>query len=127
MVELLVKYDGTDEQAAPYKAPFEALGPIYKSTGIFTKYIDLGDALGFPLDGVACDHSYDNGFMSISLLRHNLTALRQVSDVFANASAYPGLERSYVLLESYPINAVRQVPVESTAVSLEERKANILV
>jgi hypothetical protein len=65
--------------------------------------------------------------MSISLVRHNLTALRQVFDEYATTTKNAGLTRSYVLLESYPINAVRKVPFASTAVPSEERRANVLV
>lgn len=122
-----MQYEGTEEEAARYQAPYEALGPISSTTVVETRYDKLLATMGCSLDSFSCKRDYDIAIMTMSIHRYNLTATRQMFDTFSQLPTNPGLAGSVLMMEGYATNAVKAVLEKLTAVPKEERESNFLL
>ncbi|KAF2756099.1 FAD-binding domain-containing protein [Pseudovirgaria hyperparasitica] len=127
IVNFKVQYEGTDAQAAPFRAPFEALEPLSTTTETVTEYSKLHDAMGFGEDSVGGQRTFDVNVITASLLRFDPQAMRKFYDIISEHARTPGAGTSFGMLEVYASNGAKEVPADSTAVPPEERRSNILI
>ncbi|KAK8855729.1 FAD-dependent oxygenase [Apiospora arundinis] len=109
-------YEGTPEQAAPYTAKLEALGPATKISNT-TAYPGLAVLTGNDRGAKLCAENGDHVLrFPIDLRGFNVTAHRAAYTIFDETSrTYPGLSGAIMLNEGYSVRAVQAVPAGSTA------------
>lgn len=88
-------------------------------------YPEIGRATGLGLDGPGCAHGYSRFLYPVGLLTYNVTALRQVYDLFKSTTiGIPALNFSSVAFEGYSVNGTKAIPAASSAYA--HREDNIL-
>ncbi|KAF2758549.1 FAD-binding domain-containing protein [Pseudovirgaria hyperparasitica] len=106
---------------------YESIGPLSIQKVTETDYTKVPGLVGFTLEGYSCMRRSDSIMASVSLHNYNVTTMKKAYDIFANLTSMPEFSGAYGLLESYATEGVKAVAADSTAVSGEERRANILL
>ena len=125
MIVYSVLYEGSQDDVAPYAAPFEAIKPL-NSTSFQVPYNKLNKAVGTSMTDGPCLRVYNTKLYPINILRYNATAMRNVYNIYSEVVKDPRFQLTGFLLESYGNKAVRAVDEKSTAVAREEREKNLL-
>ncbi|KAI2602122.1 FAD binding domain-containing protein [Hypoxylon sp. NC1633] len=113
--ELFIHYVGTHAQAAPYLKPFEVLDPLYTNQSSMP-YPDVLDATGTGMNSPMCQEGHTNMQFPFGLLKHNITATRQIYDYYANITkTQPLFKQAIVVFEAYSLPGVQAVDPASTA------------
>ncbi|KAH7083092.1 hypothetical protein BKA63DRAFT_461177 [Paraphoma chrysanthemicola] len=126
VVAYTVAYEGSEDEAAQWAAPFAAVGPISTTISTNIKYVDLYTAIGNNIDGQVCQRDKNIAGAGTSLPAWDLAGLRKAFDIFSNITADPRFATAITLLENYGMQGVRSVDSASTALALEEREYPIL-
>ncbi|KAJ4296338.1 hypothetical protein N0V90_006383 [Kalmusia sp. IMI 367209] len=102
---------GTAELAAPYLKPFEDLGPINSSQWLRVPM----------LRGPLCEKGDQRMQMNAGLKLYNVTAQRQVFELFKKNIFYdPAILGSVIVMEGYSLQGVLAVDPASTAYALRD-------
>ncbi|KAF1977347.1 hypothetical protein BU23DRAFT_564869 [Bimuria novae-zelandiae CBS 107.79] len=107
VVVYTISYEGTEAEAAPYFAYFQAIGPIVVQPATDVDYVSLYTVTQNSLDSIACTRNKNAMGSGASLPVWNTTA-------------------ALFLLENYGMQGVRAVDASSTSLSLEERQYPII-
>lgn len=125
VIVFTIYYVGTAEQAAPYIAPFDALGSILRTTDSIP-YPDIPDATGTGSTSPLCQFGYSRIQFPVGLLIYNVTANRQIYDLFKQKTLEtPAFNGSIIVFEGYSLEGLKAVDQASTA--YPHRDDNILV
>lgn len=103
IVQLSLIYWGTLGQLEPFAAPFRSIGPLLQALYENLPYPGIfGINRVSESDAVTCEKGLYRHLAPTYQLRHNLTSLRKVYDIFNN-------------ITGYVIQAVTAVPSEDSA------------
>ncbi|KAF2135670.1 uncharacterized protein K452DRAFT_281181 [Aplosporella prunicola CBS 121167] len=118
-------YIGTPEDAAPYLEPFQALGPSFVTDDI-VPYPEVPNAAGAGSRTPLCGKGLTRMHFSTGLDKYNVTANRQVFDMFKEETSTPEYtENSVIGFEGYPLQGFKAVDPDSTA--YPHRSDNLIV
>ncbi|KAF2668714.1 FAD binding domain-containing protein [Microthyrium microscopicum] len=124
IISLSIVYDGPPDQAEPYVKLFREKEHIFSQEQV-GKYTQLGVMTSLYDGGPFCRPFGAIHVGPISLYTYNATAMREAYSIFNKVTAEDTFARSFMLIESYSMQAVQAVPEENTAVI--DRAYNILV
>lgn len=111
---------GNAEVAAPYLKPFEDLGPINSVAQMLT-YPEVPVAEGTHAEGPLCEKGDQRMQMNAGLKLYNVTAQRQVFELFKKNIFYdPAILGSVIVMEGYSLQGVVAVDPASTAYALRD-------
>ncbi|KAK5656754.1 hypothetical protein OQA88_4302 [Cercophora sp. LCS_1] len=103
------------DEFTSYIAPFQDLSPVISST-TETDYPGLIAELGYGLDSDSCQPGHYGGVFGIGVTKYSLADMRNFYALFNQATAsLPEFAFSYVFIEGYGYQAVRNIPSENTA------------
>jgi hypothetical protein len=125
-VAYTVAYEGSEVEAAPYAAPFIALGPISYTLNTTVNYVDLYTVTDNSLNSRPCVHNENIFGAGTSLPAWDLGGMRKAFTIFGNLSADPRFAESITLLENYGMQGVRAVDPKDTALAPLEREYPVL-
>ncbi|KAI0199366.1 FAD-binding domain-containing protein [Astrocystis sublimbata] len=125
IIRLFVLQEGVKAVDSAYTAPFHNLGPI-STTASSGSYRDLNGWLGGTLTSPPCQKiGLVNSHFPVELQSYDLSAQKKVYDLFASTTHQtPALNGSTILFEGYPVEGVKAVPSDQTAVPY--RASNLL-
>lgn len=113
-------YAGEKHEAAKLLEPFDRLESISTQEGT-VPYPEVSQVLGGGLDSELCASNRTHIVATASLQVYNVTAQRQIYDLFSKKIAEaPELADTRVLHEGYSVQAVRNVNLGSSAYALRD-------
>ncbi|KAL2849405.1 FAD-binding domain-containing protein [Aspergillus pseudodeflectus] len=106
---------GPQEDAEPYLAPFDALGPVFVEE-LTVPYPRVAEAAGSSVGQQLCDEGVTRAVAPATLLRYNITTQREIFEIFnERIFVHPALNYSFVVMEAYSLDAVRAVDAADSA------------
>ena len=116
IINIVVQYIGTANEALPYVKPLWDLGPI-AIQNFSGSYPDLIYASASGLYQPVCDEPGPPSYLrGIGLKSYNVTAVAQLWKLYRDkVTTNPTFQYSFVLLEAYSLEAVKAVDPASTA------------
>lgn len=106
-------YVGSAAQAAPFTAPFIAIGPVFMIDGN-VPYPDVADATGTGVSSPLCQFGMSRIEYPLGILAYNLTTQRQVFKYFKDITvAQPKFNGSAIVMEDYSLEGMRAIPAAS--------------
>ncbi|KAI0458581.1 FAD-binding domain-containing protein [Xylaria acuta] len=126
LILLFVLQEGVKAVDSAYTEPFHNLRPI-TTAAASGSYIDLTSWIGNTNTSPPCQKAgLVNSLFPVDLQSYDLSAQRKVYDLFASVTQQtPALNRSAVFFEGYPVQGVKAVPSDQTAIPF--RGSNLLV
>ncbi|KAK3292854.1 FAD binding domain-containing protein [Chaetomium fimeti] len=115
VIQVLTHYVGTAEEAAPFLSAFDDVGPLHSEAQSLS-YPAVLDATGTGLNSPMCQDGHTNMQFPFGLLKHNITATRQIYDYYSSVTtAQPLFNQSIVVFEAYSLQGVQAVDPDSSA------------
>ncbi|KAI1123052.1 FAD-binding domain-containing protein [Nemania abortiva] len=126
VILLFVLQEGVKVVDPVYTEPFHNLRPI-STTATSGTYVDLSSWIGNTLTSPPCQKiGLVNTLFPIDLQSYDLSAQRKVYDLFASVTQQTSaLNGSAVFFEGYPVQGVKVIPSDQTAVPF--RASNLLI
>lgn len=122
VISSILLYEGPEEKLERFTAPFRKIGPVSERTATSVQYPDLFDLNGQMEDDPPCYPDLNRHLMPVRLREFNLSAQREVYNIFNNLTTNPGFAGTAYLFEGYPKQGVVAVPEESTAVPFRQEQ-----
>lgn len=114
-IRVVGMYNGPKSKADPLFEPFRALKPLATDIGN-VPYDKLPAASGADVNGPNCQEGGNKIGGGVYLTRYNASSQREAYELFnATTAAIPEFNASAVVFEGFSIEAVKKVPVNSTA------------
>lgn len=126
MIVYRVSYEGTEAEAAPYLAYFQALGPLAVQPATNVDYASLYTVTQNNVSSAACVRNMNSMGTGASLPVWNTTSARVAFEIFSKLTADTRFAHSVLLFENYGMQGVRAFDASSTSLSLEERQYPIV-
>ncbi|KAL4950916.1 hypothetical protein BDW69DRAFT_201853 [Aspergillus filifer] len=115
VIDMYIQYIGSEEDAAPWVADFDALNPI-ESSGDSYPYPEVPTATGSGVGGALCEKGDTRMQFPFGFVNNNITANREIFDYFADATTErPVFNSSVIVFEAYSVQGVQRVDPASTA------------
>ena len=119
------EFAGAEVDAAPFLAPFIALGPM-ALTNVTTPYTNLAHASESGVTDPVCQPGGSKKLFPVGLLKYNITTNRALYNLFSKMlTDHPDFNNSVVQFEGYSMQGVQAVDPASTAYA--HREDNLLV
>ncbi|KAH8653816.1 hypothetical protein BX600DRAFT_553459 [Xylariales sp. PMI_506] len=113
-------YAGPEEEAVPLFAPFDQLDHVSLIDGNIP-YKDVNDAMGGGINSTLCEANRTHVIGTAGLQVYNLTAERQIYDLFnSKVAQHPELGSTRVLHEGYSVLGVREINADDSAFPLRD-------
>jgi hypothetical protein len=125
-VSYIVAYEGTETDAAPYAARFQALCPISTKVYSNVSYVDLYTVFHNDLKSQSCVQNNNIAGAGISLPAWDLPGVRKAFMIFSNLTSDARFAKSFILMENYGMHGVHAVDSTSISLAVEERELPIL-
>jgi len=120
-INLSLVYGGDQKGMEKYAAPFRAIGlAVQEQQFLNLEYPNVFNSTGSDESSApTCATGWYRQMHPSYYNKHNITALRQAHTIFTNTtSRFPDtMQRSIYVIEQYPLQAVRAVPYDRTAVA----------
>ncbi|KAI1188078.1 FAD-binding domain-containing protein [Nemania serpens] len=126
LIMLYVLQEGVTAVDSAYTKPFHGLNPVVATAGTGT-YTDLTTWLDNTLTSPPCQKAgLVNMLFPVDVELYDVSAQRKVYDLFSSVTHQtPALNRSVIFFEGYPVEGVKAVPSDQTAIA--NRADNVLI